>query len=96
VVVSPGGGALFGSQSSAGVPACSGAFAGLEAGRATVSTTVNLDPLQMMPATVGSNVAAGANASFGLGGVALAQTGFSTNVGSSVSVGGSRVIFDFD
>jgi hypothetical protein len=95
VSLAAGGGALFGSQASAGVPATLGAFAGIEVGRATVSTTVNLNPLQMMPATMGSNVAAGANASFGLGGMALAQTGFSTNVGASFSFT-DRLTFDGD
>lgn len=95
VSIAPGGGALFGSQASAGVPATMGAFAGLEAGRTTVSTTANLDPLQMMPATAGSNVAVGPNASFGLGGVALAQAGFSTNVGAGFNLS-SRVTFDGD
>ncbi len=83
VSLAAGGGALFGSTASAGVPATAGAFAGLEAGRATISTTAQLDPLRMLPATVGSDVAAGANASFGLGGVAMAPSGFSTDVGAT-------------
>ncbi len=70
-----GGGALFGSSSVGGRAATAGAFAGLEVGRATLSTTAQLDPLRMLPATVGSDVAAGANASFGLGGVAMAPSG---------------------
>ena len=50
-----GGGALFGSTASAGVPATTaGAFAGLEAGRATISTTTQLDPLRVLPDTVSS------------------------------------------
>jgi hypothetical protein len=95
VTLAPGGGALFGSTMSASVPATLGAFAGLEVGRATISTTANLDPARMLPATVGSNVSAGANASFGLGGIALAQTGFSTDVGASFSFS-DRLTFDGD
>jgi Contractile injection system tube protein len=90
-----GGGALFGSSASAGVPATAGAFAGLEVGRATVSTTAQLDPLRMLPATVGSDVAAGANASFALGGVAMAPSGFSTNVGASFNFS-DGLTFDID
>jgi len=86
VTLAPGGGALFGSQASAGVPATAGAFAGLETGRATVSTTTQLDPLRMLPATVGTDVSVGVNASYGLGGVATAPSGFSTNVGVSVGI----------
>ena len=95
VTLAAGGGALFGSQASAGVPATLGAFAGIEVGRATISTTTNLNPMLMMPATVGSDVSAGAGASFGLGGVALARSGFSTDVGANFSFG-SRLTFDDD
>src|SRR5271163_1189249 len=95
VTLAAGGGALFGSTASAGVPATAGAFAGLETGRTTVSTTTQLDPMRMLPATVGSDVAAGANASFGLGGVATAPSGFSTNVGASFSFS-DRLTFDGD
>jgi Contractile injection system tube protein len=90
-----GGGALFGSSASAGVPATAGAFAGLEVGRATVSTMAQLDPMRMLPATVGSDVAAGANASFALGGVAMAPSGFSTNVGASFNFS-DGLTFDID
>jgi hypothetical protein len=83
VSIAAGGGAIFGSRASAHVPATLGAFAGLEVGRASVSTTAQLDPLRMLPATVGSDVAVDANASFGLGGVALSRPGFSSNVGAS-------------
>jgi hypothetical protein len=89
------GGAIFGSSASAGVPATAGAFAGIEIGRARVSTTAQLDPRRMLPATVGSDVSVGANASFGLGGVALAPAGFSTNVGVNASFS-ERLIFEGD
>ena len=95
VTLAAGGGALFGSQASAGIPATAGAFAGLETGRATVSTTAQLDPQLMLPATVGVDVSVGANASFGLGGVAMASTGFSTDVGASASFSGG-LVFDGD
>ena len=95
VTLAAGGGALFGSRASAGVPATLGAFAGLEVGRATISTTAQLDPLRMLPATVGTDVAVGANASFGLGGMALSPPGFSTNVGASFSYEDS-LTFDSD
>jgi hypothetical protein len=95
VTLAAGGGALFGSTASAGVPATAGAFAGLETGRATVSTTTQLDPMRMLPATVGSDVAAGASASFGLGGVATAPSGFSTDVGASFGFS-DRLTFDGD
>ena len=95
VTLAPGGGALFGSKASAGVPAVAGAFAGLESGRGTLSTTAQLDPLRMLPATVGTDVSVGVNASYGLGGVAMAPSGFSTNVGASVSVT-DALAFDFD
>lgn len=93
--VSIGGGALFGAKASAGVPASAGAFAGLEAGRAIVSTTVTLDPLSMVPATVGSDVSVDANASFSLGGAAQAQSGFSSDVGANFSFN-DRLVFDSD
>ena len=84
--VSIGGGALFGSKASAGVSASAGAFAGLEVGRATVSTTAQLNPLKMLPATVGADVSTGAGASFSLGGAAQssASAGLSADVGASV------------
>jgi hypothetical protein len=95
VTLAAGGGALFGSTASAGVPATAGAFAGLEIGRATVSTIARLDPMSMLPATVGSDVAVGANASFGLGGTASAPPGFSTDVGANFSFS-DRLTFDGD
>jgi hypothetical protein len=49
----------------------------------------------MLPATVGSDVAAGANASFALGGVAMAPTGFSADVGASFNFT-DGLTFDID
>ena len=95
VSLSVGGGALFGSKASAGVAASAGAFAGLESGRAAFSTTAQLDPLEMLPATVGSDVAVGQNASFSLGGAATAQSGLSTDVGANFSFN-QRLVFDND
>ena len=88
-----GGGALFGGQASAGVPATAGAFAGLEVGRATVSTTTRLNPLRMLPTTIGTNVSTGQNASFRLGGAANVGSGFSTDVGASFNFS-DRLVFD--
>jgi hypothetical protein len=90
-----GGGALFGGRASAGVPATAGAFAGLEVGRATVSTTSRLNPLRMLPATTSADVSTGANASFNLGGAAISSTGFSTDVGAQFSFN-DRLVFDND
>jgi Contractile injection system tube protein len=90
-----GGGALFGGQASAGVPATAGAFAGLEVGRATVSTTTRLDPLRMLRATTSADVSTDANASFSLGGAASAQAGFSSDVGANFDFS-SRLVFDSD
>lgn len=90
-----GGGALFGGQASAGVPATAGAFAGLETGRATVSTTANLNPLSILPATTSADISTGANASFSLGGAAASNAGFSSNVGSQTSFS-DRLVFDSD
>lgn len=88
-----GGGALFGSSASAGVPATAGAFAGLESGRAVISTTAQLNALKMMPATIGADVDVGPNASFRLGGAATAQSGFSSDVGGSFSFN-DRLVFN--
>ncbi|HXW24146.1 MAG TPA: hypothetical protein VEK73_05320 [Xanthobacteraceae bacterium] len=88
-----GGGALFGGQASAGVPATAGAFAGLEIGRATVSTTTRLDPLRMLRSTTSADVSTDANASFSLGGAARAQAGFSSDVGASFNFN-SQLVFD--
>jgi hypothetical protein len=90
-----GGGALFGAKASAGVPATAGAFAGLEVGRAAVSTTTRLNPLKMLPATVASDVSVGANASFSLGGAARARSGFSSDVGAGFRFN-ERLVFDSD
>ena len=88
-----GGGALFGGRASAGVPATAGAFAGLEMGRATISCTTRLNPLRMLPATTGSDVSTGANASFSLGGAANAGAGFSSDVGTSFNFK-DRLVFN--
>ena len=79
-----GGGVVFGSKASAGISATSGAFAGLQSGRATISATAQLDPLKMMPATIGADVSTGAGASFSLGGSAnvSASAGLSADVGA--------------
>lgn len=95
VTLGAGGGALFGSSASAGVPASAGAFAGLEVGRATISTTAQLDPLRMIPATVGSNISTGSLASFDLGGAAASPTGFATDVGANFSFS-DRLTFSND
>ena len=90
-------GALFGAKASAGVSATAGAFAGLQTGIATVSTTAQLDPLKMMPATLGADVSAGAGASFSLGGAAnsSASAGLSADVGAKVRFS-DRLSFDSD
>ncbi|HEY2383501.1 MAG TPA: hypothetical protein VGK48_20195 [Terriglobia bacterium] len=90
-----GGGALFGGPASAGIPATANAFAGLEVGRATMSTTTGLNPLRMLPATVSTDVSTGVNASFSLGGAANAGSGFSTDVGTSFNFS-DRLVFDDD
>jgi hypothetical protein len=92
-----GAGALFGSKASAGVSAGAGAFAGLETARATISTTAQLDPLKMLPATVGADVSAGASASFSLGGSAnsSASAGLSADVGVNFRFS-DRLRFDFE
>ena len=90
-----GGGALFGGSASAGVPATAGAFAGLEAGRTTVSSTTRLNPLRMLPSTVSADVSTGSNASYSLGGAANASSGFSSDVGSSFNFS-DRLVFDND
>ncbi|HEX7679077.1 MAG TPA: hypothetical protein VF713_13185 [Thermoanaerobaculia bacterium] len=90
-----GGGALFGSRASAGVPASAGAFAGLETGRATVSSTARLDPLRMVRATNSADVSTGVNASFGLGGAANVGSGFSTRVGTNFNFS-DHLVFDSD
>jgi hypothetical protein len=87
----------FGATSSAGVPATAGAFSGLQTGRATVSTTSNLNPLQMLPATVGTDVSTFSGASFSLGGSAntTGSAGLSTDVGTQFSFS-SRLTFSSD
>jgi hypothetical protein len=84
-------------MSSAGVPATSGAFSGLQTGRATTSTTANLNPLQMLPATAGTDVSTFTGASFSLGGAAnnTGSAGLSTDVGTQFSFS-SRLTFSQD
>jgi|SRR5271166_114753 len=78
-----GFGASFGAGASAGIPATAGAFAGLQTGRVQVSTTANLNPLQMLPATASTSVATFDGASFSLGGAAnsTGSAGLSSDVG---------------
>ena len=92
-----GGGALFGGQSSAGVAASAGAFAGLETGRASLSTTAQLDPTRMLPAVIGADVSTHAGASFSLGGAANngGGAGLSADVGAKFSFS-DRLMFDSD
>jgi len=87
----------FGASASAGVPATAGAFAGLQTGRATVSSTANLNPLQMLPATSGTDVATYSGASFSIGGAAnsTGSAGLSTDVGTQFSFS-SRLTFSSD
>lgn len=91
------GGPLFGSSASAGVPATMGAFAGLETGRAQVSTTAQLDPMRMLRGTAGASVATFPAASFSIGGAAnnISGAGLSANVGSNFSFN-TRLTFDSD
>jgi len=87
----------FGASASAGVPATAGAFAGLQTGVATTSSTANLNPLAMLPATSGTDVAAFNGASFSLGGYAnnTGSSGLSANVGTQFSFA-SRLTFGSD
>jgi hypothetical protein len=97
VTASSGFGAAFGATASAGVAATAGAFAGLQTGRAQVSTTVKLNPLQMLPATVGTDVSTFDGASFSLGGAAIStgSAGLSTDVGAQFSFS-DRLTFSSD
>lgn len=90
-------GPSFGASASAGVPATGGAFAGLQTGRIQTSTTANLNPLQMLPATSAADVSAFSGASFSLGGAAnnTGSAGLSTDVGTRFSFS-SRLIFSSD
>ena len=92
-----GNGALFGAKASAGVPATAGAFAGLQTGRATVSSTYRLDPTRMIHASTGTDVSTFATASFSLGGAALmsGSAGFTADVGAKFSFR-DRLTFDSD
>jgi hypothetical protein len=87
----------FGASASAGVPATAGAFAGLQTGVATTSSTGNLNPLQMLTSTSSADVATFSGASFSLGGAAnnTGSAGLSTDVGTQFSFT-SRLIFSSD
>jgi hypothetical protein len=88
---------IFGASASAGVPATAGAFAGLQVGVATSSSTANLNPLGMLPATSATDVATFNGASFSLGGGAnnTGSAGLSANVGTQFSFA-SRLTFSSD
>ncbi len=90
-------GPAFGASASAGVMATAGAFAGLQTGRATTSTTANLNPLAMLPATSGADVASFSGATFSLGGASKStgSSGLSTDVGTNFSFS-SRLTFNSD
>jgi hypothetical protein len=90
-------GPVFGASASAGVLATAGAFAGLQTSRTPTSTTANLNPLQMLPSTSGSDVASYNGASFSLGGAAnsTGSSGLSTNVGTNFSFS-DRLTFNSD
>ncbi|MGD0931656.1 MAG: hypothetical protein ABR902_13490 [Candidatus Korobacteraceae bacterium] len=87
----------FGAAASAGVPATAAAFAGLQTGRAPAKSTANLNPLLMLPATSGTDVATFSGASFSLGGMAnsTGSAGLSTDVGTQFSFS-RRLIFGSD
>jgi len=91
------GGPVFGGQASAGVSASAGAFAGLETGRAAASSTARLNPNQIVPVTVGTDVSTFAGATFDLGGAASSSgaAGLSANVGAQFSFS-DRLRFDGD
>lgn len=95
VTAGAGGGALFGGQASAGVPASAGAFAGLESGRATPSSTARLDPRRIVRTAAGVNISTGANSTFNPGGASTALTGFSTSVGATFNFN-DQFVFDGD
>lgn len=80
-----------------GVPATLGAFNGLETGRASTSTTAQLDPTRMLRATSGADVSTFSGASFSLGGSAnnSSGAGLSASVGASFSFR-DRLTFDND
>jgi hypothetical protein len=90
-------GPAFGATASAGVAATAGAFAGLQTGVATTSTTANLNPLRMLPATVSTNVSTFGGASYSLGGMAKStgSAGLSTDVGAQFSFS-DRLTFNSD
>jgi hypothetical protein len=69
----------------------------LQSGRATVSTTAQLDPSKMLPATVGADFSTGVGASFSLGGSANSSdsAGLSADVGVNFRFS-DRLTFDSD
>jgi contractile injection system tube protein len=87
----------FGATASAGVLATQGAFAGLQTGRTPTSSTANLNPLQMLPATTGADVSSFAGASFSLSGAAnsAGSLGLSTDVGAQFNFS-ERLTFSND
>jgi hypothetical protein len=90
-------GPVYGGAASAGVLATAGAFNGLQTGTATRSTTANLNPLAMLPATNSADVATFGGASFSLGGAANnnGSSGLSANVGAKFSFS-DRLTFSSD
>ncbi len=90
-------GPSFGGSASAGVPATAGAFAGLLSGRAKVSSTANLNPMQMLPSTVSTNVSTFGGATYSLGGAAQSKgsAGLSTDVGAQFNFS-DRLTFSSD
>lgn len=94
---SSGLGATFGASASAGVSATAGAFAGLQSGRTPASSTANLNPLQMLPATSAADTATFSGASFILGGASnsTGSAGLSTDVGTQFSFS-NRLTFNSD
>jgi hypothetical protein len=90
-------GPAFGASASAGVLASAGAFAGLQTGTAQTSSTANLNPLQMLPATSGTDVSAFNGATFSLGGTAnnTGSAGLSSDVGTNFNFS-DRLVFSTD
>jgi hypothetical protein len=82
-----GSGDLFNAQSSAGVSASAGAFAGVSSGGAGVSARSSLNVSTILSGGMTADVSAHAGASFSLGGAAQmgAGSGLSANVGAKAS-----------
>ncbi|HEX3549451.1 MAG TPA: hypothetical protein VHT53_03710 [Candidatus Elarobacter sp.] len=87
----------FGATASAGVPASAGAFAGLAVGSASVTSSANLDPTQIIASTSGADVTFVAGTRVALSGAASAgaSPGLSADVGATMSFS-SRLTFDSD